>query len=115
MCPPLPFPSPKAMTKAAARSDLPVSSPEERISDLLSLKQVVGQLPPEDPEADRPALLLWQDPNPDGQVLGLTQVQVSRREEENPHLPKGKTPGMRLTPLPSSGTIGANDDKGAFL
>lgn len=50
--------------------DLPVSSPEERISDLLSLKQVVGQLPPEDPEADRPALLLWQDPNPDRSGVG---------------------------------------------
>ena len=90
--------------------DLPVP-PRGRISDLLSLKQVVGQLPPEGP-----GLIVLRcfsgktKPRP-LQVLGLPRCR-SPAGRKNPHLPKGKTPGMRLTPLPSSGTIGANDDKG---
>ena len=61
--------------------DLPVSSPEERISALLSLKQVVGQLPPE----DRKLIVLrysGKTQTQTAQVLGLTQVQVSRREKK---------------------------------
>ena len=62
--------------------DLPVSSPEERISDLLSLKQVVGQLPPEDRKLIVLRYFSRKTQTQTAQVLGLTQVQVSRREKK---------------------------------
>lgn len=62
--------------------DLPVESPEERVSDLLSLKQVVGQLP----EEDRKLIMLRYFKNltqtQTASILGITQVQVSRREKK---------------------------------
>lgn len=62
--------------------DLPIASPEEFISDMLSLKQVVGSLPIE----DRKLIVLRYFSNKTqtqtAEVLGLTQVQVSRREKK---------------------------------
>lgn len=62
--------------------DLPVASPEERISDLLSLKQVVGQLPAEDRKLIVLRYFSGKTQTQTAQVLGLTQVQVSRREKK---------------------------------
>lgn len=62
--------------------DLPVDSPEDMLSDILSLKQVLGQLEP----ADRKLVYLRYYDNMTqtqaARLLGMTQVQVSRREKK---------------------------------
>ena len=62
--------------------DLPVDSPEDMLSDLLSLKQVLGRLEP----ADRKLIYLRYFDNMTqtqaAQLLGMTKVQVSRREKK---------------------------------
>ena len=62
--------------------DLPVDSPEERVSDLLSLKQVLSSME----ETDRRLIILryyrGQTQTETARVLGMTQVQVSRREKK---------------------------------
>jgi len=62
--------------------DLPVGSPEDMLSNLLSLKQVLGQLEPED---RRLVYFRYFDNMTQTQTakrLGMTQVQVSRREKK---------------------------------
>lgn len=62
--------------------DLPSDSPEERLSDLLSLKQLIGELQ----ENDRQLIFFrYYREMTQTQValqLGMTQVQVSRREKK---------------------------------
>lgn len=62
--------------------DLPVDSPEDMLSDMLALKQVLGQLEP----ADRKLVYLRYFDNMTqtrtAEILGMTQVQVSRREKK---------------------------------
>ena len=62
--------------------DLPVDSPEDMLSDVLSLKQVLGQLEP----GDRRLVFLRYFGNKTqvetARELGMTQVQVSRREKK---------------------------------
>jgi RNA polymerase sporulation-specific sigma factor len=62
--------------------DLPVGSPEEALSDLLSLKQVVGQLPAEDRQLIVLRYFSGKTQTQTASELGLTQVQVSRREKK---------------------------------
>lgn len=62
--------------------DIPVEAPEEEIADLLSLQQVIGDL-----EArDRRLIILryWgnKTQTETAELLGMTQVQVSRREKK---------------------------------
>lgn len=62
--------------------DLPVGSPEETLSDILSLKQVLGQL-----ETDDRKLVYFRyfgnmTQTETARKLGMTQVQVSRREKK---------------------------------
>ncbi len=68
--------------EGSAQLDLPVDSPEEALSDRLSLRQLVGELPP----ADRQLILLryfsGKTQVQTAQALGMTQVQVSRREKK---------------------------------
>lgn len=65
-----------------AQIDLPVDSPEAAISDILALKQVLGQLEPN----DRKLVYLRYFENltqtKTAEQLGMTQVQVSRREKK---------------------------------
>ncbi|MBC8584538.1 sigma-70 family RNA polymerase sigma factor [Youxingia wuxianensis] len=62
--------------------DLPVQSPEDLLSDIISLKQVVGNLEP----SDRALIVLryfsGKTQTQTAQTLGMTQVQVSRREKK---------------------------------
>jgi len=62
--------------------DLPVDSPEDMLSDVISLKQVLGQLEPR----DRKLVFLRYFGNKTqvetASELGMTQVQVSRREKK---------------------------------
>ena len=66
----------------SAQIDLPVDSPEELLSDLISLKQMLRQLE----ERDRRLIELRHFGNKTqvqtAQELGMTQVQVSRREKK---------------------------------
>lgn len=63
------------------QTDIPVPDPEEEISDLLALKEVVGALPPR----DRTLIILRyfgsKTQSQTAEVMGMTQVQVSRREK----------------------------------
>lgn len=62
--------------------DLPVASPEDLLSDIISLKQVVGNLAP----SDRKLIILryfsGKTQVQTAAALGMTQVQVSRREKK---------------------------------
>lgn len=65
-----------------AQIDLPVDSPEESLSDLLSLRKIMNELP----EADRRLITLRYfrglTQTRTAQLLEMTQVQVSRREKK---------------------------------
>lgn len=62
--------------------DLPVDSPEEKITDCLSLRQAMAQLE----ERDRRLIILRyygrKTQSQTADILGMTQVQVSRREKK---------------------------------
>lgn len=64
-----------------AQIDIPVESPDEKISEVLDLKQMVDNLE----NRDRAIILLRffknQTQTQTAKVLGMTQVQVSRREK----------------------------------
>lgn len=62
--------------------ELPVPSPEEALSDRLAVRELIGTLPPN----DRKLLVLRyfseMTQSQTAQLLGMTQVQVSRREKK---------------------------------
>ena len=62
--------------------DLPVDSPEELLSDLISLRQVMDQLDEEDRRLIVLRYYAGKTQTQTAQALGLTQVQVSRREKK---------------------------------
>lgn len=62
--------------------DLPVDSPEDILSDLLSLKQVLGQLEVDDRKLVYLRYFDNMTQTQAAKVLGMTQVQVSRREKK---------------------------------
>ena len=62
--------------------DLPVGSPEDMLSNLLSLKQVLGQLEPDDRRLVYFRYFNNMTQTQTAQRLGMTQVQVSRREKK---------------------------------
>ncbi len=62
--------------------DLPVNSPEEGLSDILSLKQVLGQLGAEDRKLVYFRYFGNMTQTQTAERLGMTQVQVSRREKK---------------------------------
>ncbi|MBQ6849171.1 MAG: sigma-70 family RNA polymerase sigma factor [Clostridia bacterium] len=61
--------------------DLPVDSYEEEVTDRLALRQVLERLPPRDRALIRLRYLGHQTQQATAQRLGMTQVQVSRREK----------------------------------
>lgn len=61
--------------------DLPVESEEQAITDRLALTQVLEQLPPRDRQLIRLRYLGRQTQQATADRLGMTQVQVSRREK----------------------------------
>ena len=60
--------------------DVPVPPPEERITDRLALQQVIGELPPRDRALIVLRYLGHRTQQSTAEELGMTQVQVSRRE-----------------------------------
>lgn len=65
-----------------AEFDLPVDSPEEALADSIALKQVLSLLEPKDRELIVLRYFRGQTQTVVAQALGMTQVQVSRREKK---------------------------------
>ncbi len=61
--------------------DLPCDSPEEMLTDKLALRQVLGGLSPRDRTLIELRYLRRQTQQAVADTLGMTQVQVSRREK----------------------------------
>lgn len=66
---------------SGSQIDIAVESPDEKVSELLALKQIIGELEPK----DRTIIILRFFKNYTqtkvAKLLGMTQVQVSRREK----------------------------------
>ena len=62
--------------------DLPVESPEERLSESISLSQAMLRLPPDDRMLIRLRYYRAMTQTQTAELLGMTQVQVSRREKK---------------------------------
>lgn len=62
--------------------DLPVMSPEEMLSDIISLKQAVGRLEVNDRRLIILRYFCSKTQSETAALLGMTQVQVSRREKK---------------------------------
>ena len=60
--------------------DIPVDSPEEGITDRLALRQLLSELPPHDRSLIEYRYFKRQTQQVTAEKLGMTQVQVSRRE-----------------------------------
>ena len=60
--------------------DLPCDSPEESVTDKLALRQVLAELAPQDRALIEMRYLRRQTQQATADQLGMTQVQVSRRE-----------------------------------
>ena len=61
--------------------DLPCDSPEESVTDKLALQQVMAELAPRDRTLIELRYLRRQTQQAVAEALGMTQVQVSRREK----------------------------------
>ena len=61
--------------------DIPVEAPEDKLSDLIALKEVVSELPPKDRKLIVLRYFGGKTQTETADVLGMTQVQVSRREK----------------------------------
>ena len=62
--------------------DIPVDSPEEELSDRISLQEVLAALPPEDRTLIFLRFFSGKTQSETARVLGTTQVQISRRERK---------------------------------
>lgn len=62
--------------------DLPVDSPEDLLSDIISLKQVIDTLNAEDRKLIVLRYFSRKTQTQTAELLGMTQVQVSRREKK---------------------------------
>lgn len=60
--------------------EIPVESPEEEIADLLSLKEVLRTLPPDERQIIYLRFFKEKTQSETAKILGTTQVQISRRE-----------------------------------
>ena len=76
---------PLSLTRAgeqedAEQIDLPISSPEESITDRLALQQLLSELDPRDRQLIELRYIRRRTQQATAERLGMTQVQVSRRE-----------------------------------
>ena len=69
------------MRKVGGQIDVAVEAEDEKIAELLSLQQVVGTLEPRDKKIILFRYFKNQTQTQTAQFLGMTQVQVSRREK----------------------------------
>lgn len=66
----------------ASQTDIPVDAPDEQITDILSLRQVISELDADDRRLIYLRYFRNKTQSQTAQVLGMTQVQVSRREKK---------------------------------
>lgn len=76
---------PLSLTRAGEEGDteqidLPIASPEEQITDRLALQQLLAQLDPRDRQLIELRYVARRTQQATAEQLGMTQVQVSRRE-----------------------------------
>ncbi len=64
------------------QTDIPTESPDESITDLLALRQIMAQLEPNDRELLELRYFKGLTQSKTAKALGMTQVQVSRREKK---------------------------------
>lgn len=64
------------------QSDIPVSSPDENITEIISLKTELSRLEERDQELIRLRFYKCLTQSQTAKLLGMTQVQVSRREKK---------------------------------
>lgn len=64
------------------QTDIPTESPDESITDLLALRQIMGQLEPNDRALLELRYFKGLTQSKTAKALGMTQVQVSRREKK---------------------------------
>ncbi|MBR2284846.1 MAG: sigma-70 family RNA polymerase sigma factor [Ruminococcus sp.] len=62
--------------------DIPVESPDEALTDILALRQLMNRLPTEDRALLELRYFRELTQSKTAQILGMTQVQVSRREKK---------------------------------
>ena len=64
------------------QTDIPTESPDESITDLLALRQIMARLPHEDRALLELRYFRGLTQTKTAKALGMTQVQVSRREKK---------------------------------
>lgn len=64
------------------QTDIPTESPDESITDLLALRQILAQLEPNDRALLELRYFKGLTQSKTAKALGMTQVQVSRREKK---------------------------------
>ena len=64
------------------QTDIPVEAPDENITDLLALRQILAELEPSDRALLELRYFKGLTQSKTAAVLGMTQVQVSRREKK---------------------------------
>lgn len=72
---------PLSLTDADGEWEIPVDSPEEGISDRIALRQIMTALPPEDRRLIESRYFGNMTQTQTARCLGISQVQVSRREK----------------------------------
>ena len=65
-----------------SESEIPVPSPEEALTDRLSLRQAIASLPDDDRKLIRLRYYQHRTQSDTAKQLGTTQVQISRREKK---------------------------------
>ena len=64
------------------QTDIPVEAPDESITDLLALRQIIAELDANDRALLRLRYFRGLTQSKTADILGMTQVQVSRREKK---------------------------------
>ena len=70
------------MYRRRRQIDLPVQSPEENLSERMALRQILGELEPRDRQLIILRYFMDKTQTQTAEQLGMTQVQVSRREKK---------------------------------
>ncbi len=74
--------TPESDDETGRQLDIPVPSPEEELSERISLEQVLSELTPEDRHLIELRFFARKTQSETARILSTTQVQVSRRERK---------------------------------